>query len=225
MAQVVDYTTPAVTLGALFQRFGDIPLYRIVPDPAPGTATVEDVIRLDDHHDRLCELIDGTLVEKTMGFWESQIAVRIGSILLTYVQHANLGIVAGEAGMMQIFPNQVRMPDVSFIAWQDLEDSGFPDRAAPNMAPTLAVEVISDSNTPREMERKLAEYFEAGSKLVWYVYPKTKEVHVYASTDEVSVLKESDTLTGGDLLPGLEINLKELFKPPVNPSTAAQPPK
>lgn len=224
MAQVIDYTTPAVTLGALFQRFGDMPLCRIVPDPKPGTATVEDVVLFDDHHDRLCELVDGTLVEKAMGFWESQLAYRLGSFLVPYVEQSDLGVVAGEAGMMQIFPNQVRIPDVSFIAWDDLKNSGYPEQAAPDMAPTLAVEVISKSNTPQEMERKLGEYFEAGSKLVWYVYPKTKEVKVYTSPSEVSVLKETDTLTGGDVLPGLAIDLKEFFKPLPEPPLP-QPPK
>ena len=220
MAHVSDYSTPVVTIGALFHQFGDIPLQRIVRDPAPGTATVEDVVRLDDHHDRICELIDGTLVEKAaMGFWESQLAYRLAAILVPFVEKSNLGVVAGEAGMMQILPNQVRIPDVSFIAWEDLKDSGFPDQAAPNMAPTLAVEIISKSNTAREMERKLGEYFEAGSKLVWYVYPVKKEVNVYTSPTDVTVLCETDTLTGGRVLPGLNIELKDFFKP------LPQPPK
>ncbi len=50
----------------LVERFGDIPLSRIVRDPPPGTATEQDVIDLDGHQDRLCELVDGTLVEKTV---------------------------------------------------------------------------------------------------------------------------------------------------------------
>lgn len=219
MAQVTDHSTPAVTIGVLFDRFGDIPIHRIVRDPAPGTATVEDVVRLDDRHDRICELVDGTLVEKPMGFWESQLAYRLGLSLGNYLAQTDLGIATGADGMMQISPNQVRIPDVSFISWEDLKGSGYPEQAAPNMPATLAVEVISDSNTPREMERKLGEYFESGSKLVWYVYPKTKEVKVYASPTEVTVLKETDTLTGGDLLPGLTIALKQLFKP------IAQPPQ
>ena len=65
-----------------WDALGGVPLNRIVFDPWPGTATEADVIRLDDHEDRLCELIDGTLVEKTMGFEESVLAVRIGYLLL-----------------------------------------------------------------------------------------------------------------------------------------------
>lgn len=225
MAQVDDYVTTPITVGDLFQRFGDIPLHRIVRDPAPGTATVEDVVRLDDHHDKLCELVDGTLIEKAMGAFESLLAVRLVALLHNCIENANLGIVLAPDGMMQIFPNQVRIPDVSFISWEGLKDSGFPDKPAPDMAPTLAVEVISKSNTPREMERKLAEYFEAGSQLVWYVYPKEKQVKAYTSPTDETTLGETDTLTGGELLPGLTIDLKEFFKPPIDPAKVDQSPK
>jgi len=219
MAQLSN-STSAWTVADLFLRFGAIPLHRVVNDPAPGTATVADVVRLDDHHDRLCELVDGTLMEKAKGYYESHLAFQLGILLGTYMNEAKLGILAGADGMMQIFPNQVRIPDVSFISWDDLKDSGFPEDPAPHMAPTLAVEVISKSNTAKEMERKLGEYFEAGSQLVWYVYPIEREVKVYTSPTDVTTLKETDTLTGGDLLPGLTLDLKAFFAPPT-----AQPPK
>ena len=215
MAQVSnDTAVPTWTAVDLVHRFGAIPLGRVVHDPAPGTATVADVVRLDDHEDRLCELIDGTLVEKTMGYYESHLAFQLGILLGTFMNEAKLGIVAGADGMMQIFPDQVRIPDVSFISWEHLKDSGFPENPVPHMAPTLAVEVISKSNTAEEMDRKLGEYFEAGTQLVWYVYPKQRQVKVYSSPTEVTTLKETDTLTGGDLLPGLTIDLKAFFTLP-----------
>jgi len=221
MAQISDYTSISPwTAVDLVHRFGAIPLNRVVRDPAPGTATVADVVRLDDHHDRLCELIDGTLVEKTVGFYESLLATEMILMLGAFVKDAKLGVVAGADGMMQIFPDQVRIPDGSFISWEDLKDSGFPNNPAPHMAPTLAVEVISKSNTAKEMERKLGEYFEAGSQLVWYVYPIEREVKVYTSPTGVTVLKETDTLTGGELLPGLTVDLKAFFTPPTH-----QPPE
>ena len=221
MAQVSDYTsTNAWTAVDLVDRFGAIPLHRVFRDPRPGKATVADVVRFDDHYDRLCELIDGTLVEKPTGVYESFLASQLITLLNNYLSSSEQGIVLAPDGMMQIFPDQVRIPDVSFIAWENLKGSGFPDDPVPHMSPTLAVEIISKSNTPQEMSRKLGEYFEAGSKLVWYVYPVEKQVMVYTSPTEVTTLGETDTLTGGDLLPGLTIDLKAFFKPP-----AAQPPK
>lgn len=213
MAQLSDYTSTWTAVD-LVHRFGAIPLDRVVHDPAPGTATIADVVRLDDHENRLCELIDGTLVEKAMGVYESFLACQLITLLNNYVTKAKIGIILGADGMMQLFPEQVRIPDVSFISWEHLKGSGFPDNPVPHMAPTLAVEVISKSNTVKEMDRKLGEYFEAGTQLVWYVYPQKREVMVYTSANDVTTLGETDTLTGGDVLPGLTIDLQSFFTLP-----------
>lgn len=218
MAQVIGSETYQWTAEDLFRRFGPISLGRIVFDPVPGTATIEDVVKFDDHKDQLCELIDGTLVRKAVGFYESFIALRIAMLLGQFVAERNLGVVAGEAGMLQLFPDEVRIPDVSFITHARLASSGFPDEAAPHMAPDLAVEVISRGNTRQEMDQKLREYFEAGSKAVWYVYPKARQVVAYTSPDSFSELNESDTLNGGEVLPGFTLELKSLFAKPAGSS-------
>jgi Uma2 family endonuclease len=215
MAQVIN--SAPWTAEDLTSRFGPIPLDRIVFDPRPGTATVEDVVHFDDHKDQLCELYDGTLVRKTVGLFESLLAVRISTLLSIFVSAKNLGVVAGSDGMMQLFPDEVRIPDVSFISNTRLANSGFPEAAAPHMAPELAVEVICRSNTREEMNRKLTEYFEAGTRAVWYVYPKTRKVVTYTSPDSFTELNESDTLDGGEVLPGFTLNLKTLFESPVQP--------
>jgi len=71
--------TPATewTVADLQRRFGPIPFSRIRQNPAPGTATEDDVLWLNDHEDRLCELVDGILVEKTVGLEESWLAGRL----------------------------------------------------------------------------------------------------------------------------------------------------
>lgn len=214
MAQVISSESDQWTAEDLFRRFGPIPLSRIVLDPPPGKATVEDVIKFDDHKDQLCELYDGTLVRKPMGFYESYLAVQITIMLGQFVKERNLGIVAGSDGMMQVFPDEVRIPDISFISHQRLANTGFPREAAPRIAPDLAVEVISRGNTRQEMERKLREYFEAGTKAVWYVYPTTRQVVTYNSPESFVELNESDTLDAGDVLPGFTLDLKSLFATP-----------
>jgi Uma2 family endonuclease len=217
MATVHHTKTSAWTAADLVERFGPILLARIIRTPAPGEATVEDVTRLETHEDRLCELIDGVLVEKAMGFIESWLASRIVTLLNNYLASHAIGIATGADGMMQIMPDQIRIPDAAFVSWANLENSGFPEEAAPLMAPDLAVEVISPGNTQREMERKLEEYFEAGVRLVWYVEPREKKVTVYTRPDAAVVLGEADQLTGGEVLPGLVIELKELFAAPKAP--------
>lgn len=199
----------------LAAAFGPMPLPRIVFDPPPGTATVEDVVRLDDHDDVLCELIDGTLVRKTVGAFESYLAIELATVISLFVKERKLGIVLAPDGMVRILPNQVRIPDVSFVTWDRLKPSGFPKVAVPRVAPDLAVEIISPGNTAAEMDRKLRDYFEAGVRLVWYIYPETKEVHVFTAVEEKTILGEHDQLPGGDVLPGLEINLAKFFATPV----------
>lgn len=219
MAHVVDPTAPLWTAADLVQQLGPIPLHRVVSQRIPRSATIDDVIRLNDHEDRLCELIDGTLIQKTVGAYESYIAGRLTADLLTNVQENRLGIVLGVDGMMQLFPDQVRIPDASFVSWERLQGSGFPDEAVPEIVPDLAAEVISRGNTREEMDRELREYFAAGVRLVWYVYPETKTVHVYTSPEQASVLTGSETLTGGAVLPDFTLPLRDLFTVPAKPES------
>lgn len=202
------------TADQLVAALGPIPLTRIVADPPPGTATVDDVVHLDVHDDVLCELVDGTLVRKVMGFDESVLAVELAAILSLFAKQKNLGVVAGEAGMLRILPDQIRIPDVSFISRERLTASDFQQAAAPAIAPDLAVEIISPGNTREEMDRKLRDYFAAGVRLVWYVYPQVKEVHVFTAVDQTTVLGEKDQLDGGVVLPGLAIDLDAFFATP-----------
>src|SRR5271163_2267326 len=90
------------TVADLYRRFGPIPFERIRHNPPPGSGTVDDVVRLNDHEDRLYELVDGILVEKTAGLEESMIAVYIGTLLNNFVIPRGLGVVAGADGTIQL---------------------------------------------------------------------------------------------------------------------------
>lgn len=105
------------TAADLVRRFGAIPLCRVRHDPAPGTAVEEDVVTIHDREDRLYELIDRTLVEKTVGTYESYLAMMLGRILGNFIIDHNLGVVLGADGMLRLAPGLVRIPDVSFISW------------------------------------------------------------------------------------------------------------
>jgi Uma2 family endonuclease len=208
---VVDAPLQVETVSDLLERLGDIPASRVLLKPTPGTATVQDVIDIHDQADRLCELVDGTLVEKAMGYRESALAAAICAALRAFVMPKNLGPVTGADGMLRLFPNLVRGPDAAFIPWKRIPGGRMPSEAIPLLAPSLAVEVLSKSNTPKEMERKRREYFKAGVELVWIVEPVTRIVDVYTSPSRFTTLHENDTLVGGDVLPGFTLSLKELF--------------
>ncbi len=194
---------------------GGVPLERIRFDVWPGTATEADLLDLDDHGIVTCELIDGVLLEKTMGTEESAIGMNIAFLLMQHVRTGKLGIVLGADGMLRLFPDSrnIRVPDVSFIPNDQLHDGKLPaskSRVA-QLVPALAVEVLSEGNTNAEMDRKLREYFQAGTKLVWLVDPPTQSVAAYTGPATFTTLQASDTIDGGAALPGFSASVGEFF--------------
>ena len=191
--------------------------------PTPGTATEKDVLEMNDHHNRLCELIDGTLVEKTMGVYESWLACRIIHFISSFLEQHDLGIVTGPDGFLKLFPHQVRAPDVAFVRRERLPGGRVPRDPIPVLGPNLAVEVLSPSNTHREMERKLREYFAAGTELVWYIDPQTQSAVVYTSPNQPTEIGVDGVLSGGEVLPGFELSLQQLFAEAGQPLPSLRP--
>src|SRR4029079_9339855 len=141
---------------------------------------------------------------------EGAIAVTISFLIRTFLDSHNLGLVAGADSGIRFKINLVRMPDVSFIRWDSVDDPDEienPPGAFLEYPPDLAVEVLSPGNTRREMEIKLEEYAKAGVKLVWYVDPERKEVDVYpkASPKRKKTIGIGGMLEGGDILPGFTL--------------------
>jgi Uma2 family endonuclease len=199
------------TLADLLKHLGGISADRVRFQPYPGTATERDVIELHDRENRLCELVDGTLVEKVMRFDESIYAVLLAGALLDYLKTHDLGKVVSADGMMRLFPGLVRIPDTAFISWGRYPKGKRRRGEIPTVAPDLVVEVLSKGNTPKEMARKLDEYFRVGVRLVWYVDPKKRTVRVYTARDRSIVLREDQTLDGGDVLPGFALSIRDWF--------------
>jgi Uma2 family endonuclease len=207
-----SFAFPAEWSIADLQAHLGVPLERIRLVPPPGTATEEDVLRSDKEGQRpFCELIDGVLVEKTMGYFESRVAVTLSWYLETFAIDRDLGLVFGEAATLRILPRQVRMPDVCFLSWRHFPDRKLPREPMPKIAPDLAVEVLSESNTPSEMLRKLRDYFSAGVSLVWYVDPRTHTARSYSAPDQFVEIDAEGALNGGDVLPGFSLSLRQLF--------------
>jgi len=199
------------TVADLLDRLGGIPASRVRLVPTPGTATEQDVTDVHDRTNRLCELVDGVLVEKVMGFDESRFSVLLAAYLVAFLNRNDLGTIIGADGMMRLFPGLVRIPDVAFISWKRYPKKRRKRGEIPTVAPDLVVEVLSKGNTPREMTRKLDEYFRAGVLQVWYVDPKRRTVRVYADRNHSIVLGEDDHLEGGDVLPGFSLSIRDWF--------------
>jgi Uma2 family endonuclease len=208
--------TRFATVADLIGELG-VPADRIRMTPLPGTATERDLLRINESKEGLCELIDGVLVEKAMGYWEGSVGLRIGRLLMEFVEATGKGIVTGANSEHRLRRGLVRLPDASFVSWDQLPNLEVPEESVPDLYPDLAVEVISKGNTPKEMRRKRHEYFRAGCRLVWIVYPKTKTIAVYTSPTDFTTLDINDTLDGGDVLPGFKVPVRTIFAPPPAP--------
>ncbi|MDA0841518.1 MAG: Uma2 family endonuclease [Planctomycetota bacterium] len=203
--------SPIETFADLHQRLGAVPLERIRLVPSPGHATEQDVVEIHDRTNQLFELVDGVLVEKAMGFMESRLAAALIGILEEFLKKKDLGIVLAPDGMMRLAPGLVRMPDVSFLSWEHFPDREPPTNPVPNLVPDLAVEILSKSNTPGEMRRKLHDYFESGVRLVWYLDPETKCVEVFTEINDSVTISETGILDGSDTLPGFSLRISDWF--------------
>lgn len=180
--------------------------------PTPGTATKRDLLRNNESIGAMpCELVDGTLVQKTVGYEESEIAVLIATMFNNFILPRKLGIVLGVAGTLRIVPGRYRAPDVSFIPRKSFPGGKRPKDPIPSLVPALVVEVLSKGNTKKEMEGKLREYFTGGAKLVWLVDPKKRNVRVYTSRTDFETRGETDSLDGGSVLPGFQLAIRQLF--------------
>lgn len=198
------------TLADLIDDLG-VPPSRILFHPIPGTATEQDVLDFDDHEDRLVELYDGVLVEKAMGIEESIVGICIATLLSQHVRSRKLGVVAGSDGMVRYREGVVQMADVAYFSWDRFPDGKLTGDAISKVVPSIAIEVLSKSNTAAEMERKRHEYFDAGVSLVWLVDHRTRTVQVYSNVDSVVTLQADETLDGGEVLPEFRVNVSELF--------------
>ncbi|MBM3982271.1 MAG: Uma2 family endonuclease [Planctomycetes bacterium] len=145
--------------------------------------------------------MDGILVEKPMGFNDDRIGTRLIRLIGADLDTNNIGDVFGAQAQIRFKLDLVRVPDVSFIRWDRVDDTDVienPAGAFLEVPPDLAVEVISPGNSAGEMAIKLDEYAKAGVKLVWYIDPERKEVDVYpkANPKRKKTLTAADTLTG-----------------------------
>lgn len=150
-------------------------------------------------------------MEKAVGFDESRLAMGLVGALYEHVQTHDLGRVWDSRVLTRLAPGLVQLPNVAFISWERHPKEKQRRGQIPTVAPDLVVEILSKDNTRKEMQRKLEEYFRAGVRLVWYVDPSKRTVRVYTAVDRSTLLREDDTLDGGDVLPGFALSIRDWF--------------
>ena len=174
--------------------------------------TAEELLRMPDDGYRY-ELVRGELRKMApAGHLHGRIAINITTPLDRLCASAYFGIVyAAETGFkLASNPDVVRAPDVAFIRRDRVEEVGDVEGYWPG-APDLAVEVISPSDTYAEVQEKVFDWLEAGTKMVILVMPRKRAVTVYRSLTDIIMLTEHDMLDGGDVVPGWKLPVRELF--------------
>ncbi len=200
------------TMADLLHRLGDIPPERVLMRPPPGTATEEDLVALlDGPNKRICELVDGTLVEKALGFRESVLAAALIGSIWRYLDRRNVGVPCGAIGPIRLHRGLVRIPDVCLVSWKRLGSDAVPDDAISKAIPELIIEVLRQGNTRREIDRKLQEYFRAGVLLAWIIDPTKEIAEVYTSPTKKKLITAGGVLEGRAVFPGLRLYLEEIF--------------
>jgi len=194
------------TLADLVERLGDIPLERIKMNPAPGTATEEDVIR-----SKCCELLDGVIVEIGMGWEESIWEGILGEFLGEYLRGNRIAVVATSDGLTRLKPGRVRIPDLGVYRLDRFPKGRATRSAICDIAPDWAIEVLSRSNTKREMELKREEFFAGGTQRIWIVDPRKRTIEDWTSPKQMMVLSEEDSADLAPILPGFTLAISEWF--------------
>ncbi len=174
--------------------------------------TAEELLEMPDDSFRY-ELVKGELRKMSpAGHDHGRIAMSLAAPLYQYVKTRRLGeVYAAETGFkLYSDPDTVRAPDAAFIRQERVERVGN-TKGYWVGPPDLAVEVMSPSDTVGEVEEKVQEWLEAGTGLVWVVSPKLRTITVYRSLTDITILTEKDTLDGGDVVPGFQYAVAELF--------------
>ena len=174
--------------------------------------TAEALFELPDDGYRY-ELVEGELVRMTpTGAEHGTVTACLSHVLREYVLEHDAGACCGaETGfILRRAPDIVRAPDAAFVSRERIPKTGIPKSYWP-FAPDLAVEVPSPSDRFADIQIKIAEYFSAGTRLVWVVEPATRTVHVYRSPRDVQVVGDDGELSGEGVLPSFRCAVRRLF--------------
>lgn len=183
--------------------------------PAAVPATTPSLAEPLLNGDILYEVVDGEIRElPPMSASGAQLAYDLARLVGNHVWTASLGKVQSEMlFLIDKARNRQRRPDVSFVSYQRWpRGTPVPGTPAWEVVPDLAVEIVSPTNGANEALEKVEEYLACGVQRVWVIYPLFAKVYDYASATAVQILTRADRLSGGDVLPGFELPLSELFE-------------
>lgn len=174
--------------------------------------TADELLALPDDGYRYA-LVKGELIQMAPTGYEHGVrTVELTTALHVHIKANKLGVVcAAETGfLLAQDPDTVRAPDIGFVNRERVEKAGVV-KSFWIGPPDLAVEVVSPGDTVKEVEEKVSEWLEAGTRMVWVVSPKFHTITVYRSLTDITLLTDKDTLDGDDVVPGFQIKVADIF--------------
>ncbi|MDQ3524361.1 MAG: Uma2 family endonuclease [Chloroflexota bacterium] len=178
--------------------------------------TAEELWEMPEVPGKRFELVDGEVIEVSpAGDLHMAIVEIVYKRLDRFVEQHNLGLVRfdGLGYVIRRAPDQVRVPDVSFVTWEQVPD-GEPTEFFWEGAPSLAVEVVSQDDLAIDLKDRVDDYLEAGTQQVWVLWPRTRRVSVFSPNANTREFGPDATLDGGSLLPGFGVRVGDLFEVP-----------
>lgn len=175
-------------------------------------ADYQQFCEMPENRDRLFEFIDGEIIEKMPSFEPSELATEIIYYFKHYLKQNPIGRLTGPDGsyiMSDDDDSDVFIPDVGYISNERLGKT--PDCEVP-VPPDLAVQIKSPTDRLRAIRRKAEKYLSYGTRMVWVIFPETKTIEVYdIESEDVQILGIGDILSGGNVLPGFTLAVKDIF--------------
>lgn len=174
--------------------------------------TADDLWNMPDHGGHF-ELVKGELRPMSpASSGHGAVSMNLSAPLHQFVRAQKLGqVLAAETGfIIARDPDTVRAPDAAFVRRERIPASGVPFKfwVGP---PDLAIETMSPNDTVFEVDEKVQEWLSAGTRLVWVLNPRQQTVTVYRPDQTARILRIGETLDGGDVVPGFQIPLAEVF--------------
>jgi Uma2 family endonuclease len=173
---------------------------------AHGTASGEDI--------EWYEVIDGVRVEReSMGGFEMVLASWLCHLITSFAAGKKLGLAVNEVlFVLNASHNLQRRPDMAFVSYARWSTSVVAREPARNVVPDLAIEILSPTNLAEEIDCRITDYFQSKVRLLWVFYPDSGRVYVYQLPTHVSLLERTDTLDGGEVLPGFRLPVAQLYE-------------
>jgi Uma2 family endonuclease len=175
-----------------------------------SAATEEDLLSTPKDG-RKYELVDGQIRVSPAGTRHGRVCVRLVVRLGAFVERGQLGHVFDSSTGFRLPGGNVRAPDISFVARGRFRDEEVPEGFG-DVAPDLAVEVLSPDDRSRDILDKIGDYLQAGVPLVWVIDPKRRTAAAYRSLTDVRTLGADDALDGEDVVPGFRCPLAEVVE-------------